>query len=305
MGDGRVGKTSRAGLRRWLPVGGGLRDDDWARRHRLLTLLLASCVAGLTAFGAWRHGLDVTWLVTVALILPCVVAAVLLPPRRLPSIAVAVGFTVACGGFVAMSDGLTEAHFSFFVAVAALALYRDWAPFGVFLVATTLHHAVFGTLASAWTYDHHSAMAHPLFWAVLHGLAVLLAAAFQLVAWGLTEAEEARARDTFEESQAQLGIAFDETPVPMAMLLPDGRIMRTNSAYRAWLGLPAQLPPGFGVADLPMTPVETADVPMFDVLVHSAGPVTLTQRYQRHDDGSLMHVEVHSNGIRDRQAGCG
>src|SRR5690349_9799872 len=133
-------------MRGWLPTGGGLRDEDWARRHRLLTMLLASTVPGLTVFGAARGGLDADWLVTVLLVLPCVVGAVLLPVRRLPSIAVAAGFTIACAGFVAMSDGLTESHFSFFVAVAALALYRDWAPFGAFLVSTTLHHAVFGTL---------------------------------------------------------------------------------------------------------------------------------------------------------------
>ena len=40
----------------WLPTGGGLRDEDWARRHRLLTLLLASIVPALTVFGSARTG---------------------------------------------------------------------------------------------------------------------------------------------------------------------------------------------------------------------------------------------------------
>jgi diguanylate cyclase (GGDEF)-like protein/PAS domain S-box-containing protein len=287
-------------MRGWLPTGGGLRDEDWARRHRLLTMLLASTVPGLTVFGAARGGLDADWLVTVLLVLPCVVGAVLLPARRLPSMSVATGFTVACAGFVAMSDGLTESHFSFFVAVAALALYRDWAPFGAFLVGTTLHHAVFGTLVSEHTYDHRSAELHPFTWALLHGLAVLLAAAFQVVAWGLTEAEERRAEDNLAESRAQLTVAFDETPVPMAMLAPDGQLLRTNSAYRSWLGLPAELPPGFGVADLPMTPVDPAEAGVFEALTQATDPVTFTTAYRRHDDGSVMHVEVHSNGLRDR-----
>ena len=200
----------------WLPTGGGVRDEDWARRHRLLTLLLTSGVFALTAFGAARAGLDTGWLLTVLLMLPCIVGAVVLPGRRLPSISVAVGFTVACAGFVAMCDGLTESHFTFFIAVAALALYRDWAPFGAFLVSTTLHHAVFGTIYGEHTYYHHDAMVHPWIWALLHGLAVLLAAAFQVVAWGLTEAEERRAEDHLAESRAQLSVAFDETPVPMA-----------------------------------------------------------------------------------------
>ena len=83
---------------------------------------------------------------------------------------------------------------------------------------------------------------------------MLLAAAFQVVAWRLTEAEERRAQDNLDESQAQLSIAFDETPVPMAMIAPDGRLLRTNSAYRTWLGLPDELPAGFSVGDLPLDP---------------------------------------------------
>ena len=287
-------------MRGWLPTGGGLRDEDWARRHRLLTLLLASTVPALTVFGVVRHGLDADWLLTVLLVLPCIVGAVVLPARRLPSIFVAVGFTVACAGFVAMSDGLTESHFSFFIAVAALALYRDWAPFGAFLVGTTLHHAVFGTLVSEDTYDHHSAMAHPWIWALLHGLAVLLAATFQVVAWRLTEAEERRAQDNLAESQAQLSMAFDETPVPMAMLAPDGRLLRTNSAYRSWLGLPAELPAGFSERDLPLTPVDPADAALFQRLTQARDAATITAAYRRHDDDSVMYVEIHSNALRDR-----
>jgi diguanylate cyclase (GGDEF)-like protein/PAS domain S-box-containing protein len=284
----------------WLPTGGGVRDEDWARRHRLLTLLLASGVLALTAFGAVRAGLDTDWLLTVLLILPCIVGAAALPGRRLPSISVALGFTVACAGFVAMCDGLTESHFTFFIAVAALALYRDWAPFGAFLVSTTLHHAVFGTIYGEHTYYHHDAIVHPWIWALLHGLAVLLAAAFQVVAWGLTEAEERRAEDHLAESRAQLSAAFDETPVPMAMLAPDGRLLRTNSAFRSWLGLPAGLPPGFSVADLPIVPVDPDHEGVFERLTQATDPVTFTTAYRRLDDDSVMYVEVHSNGLRDR-----
>ncbi|MEU7901481.1 EAL domain-containing protein [Actinoplanes sp. NPDC049118] len=288
-------------MRGWLPAGGGLRDEDWARRHRLLTLLLAVVVIALTAFGYAVNGLDSAWLLTVSLILPCVVGAVLLRPRRLPSIFVATGLTVACAGFVAMSGGLTESHFSFFIAIAALSLYRDWTPFCVFLVGTTLHHAVFGALISDRTYDHHSAMAHPWVWALLHGVAVLAAAAFQVVAWRLTEAEERRAQDSLAASQAQLSVAFDETPVPMAMVAPDGRLLRVNTAFRNWLGLPERLPPGYALGDLPVTPEGHERGALMRELMSAPGATTMvTQAYRRHDDGSLIWVETHSNGLRDR-----
>ncbi|MGX6600544.1 putative bifunctional diguanylate cyclase/phosphodiesterase [Micromonosporaceae bacterium Da 78-11] len=283
-------------MRGWLPTGGGLRDEDWAGRHRLLTLLLAACVAGLTGFGVFQGGLTSSWLITVLLILPCVLAAVLLPPRRLPSVFVALGFAVASAGFVAMNHGLTEAHFSFFIAVAALALYRDWAPFGVFLVVTTVHHAVFGVLVNDRTFDHHEAMTHPWLWAFLHGVAVLITAAFQVIAWRLSEVEERRAQENLDESQAQLNFAFDETPVPMAMLSPEGLVLRTNAAYRGWLGLPDELPPGFALTDLAVTPVTGG---LLDVPTTSPEPMTLTQQYLR-ADGSTMWVEVHSTGLHDR-----
>jgi diguanylate cyclase (GGDEF)-like protein/PAS domain S-box-containing protein len=293
--------TQATTLRGWLPTGGGLRDEDWARRHRLLTMILAACVAGLTGFGTFQDGLDRSWLVTVLLILPCVVAAWTLPYRRLASVCVALGFTVVCGGFVSMAHGLTEAHFSFFIAVAALAIYRDWAPFGMFLIATTLHHAVLGMIISDRTYDHHSAMTHPWLWAVLHGVAVLMAAAFQVVAWRLTEFEEQRAQDNLEDSQAQLSIAFDETPVPTVMIGPDGRLLRTNAAYRAWLGLPDELPAGFSVTDLPITAVGTGLDSVFEKLRDARDPLTLVERYWRHDNGSLMWVETHGTSLYDRQ----
>src|SRR4051794_29675251 len=102
-------------MRVWMPTGGGLRDEDWAGRHRLLTILLGATVVALTVFGALQDGLTLPWLSTVAIVLPCVLGAVRLRGRRLASSAVALGFTAACGGFVAMSHGLTEAHFTFFI----------------------------------------------------------------------------------------------------------------------------------------------------------------------------------------------
>jgi diguanylate cyclase (GGDEF)-like protein/PAS domain S-box-containing protein len=290
--------TRMAAVRDWFPTGGGLRDEDWAGRHRLLTLLLAASVAGLTVTGVLTHGTTSAWLITALLILPCLVAAVLLRPRRLPSMFVALGFAIFCGGFVVMNHGLTEAHFTFFIAVAALALYRDWAPFGMFLLATTLHHAFFGLFAADRTFDHHDAMDHPWKWAFLHALAVLLTAAFQLVGWRLSEAEEKRAQDNLDESQAQFSFAFEETPVPMAMIAPDGRLMRTNAAYRGWLGLPDELPAGFTVSDLPITPVEIDTDDLFERLVKSTNAVTITRQYAR-PDGSTMWIEVHSTGLHD------
>jgi diguanylate cyclase (GGDEF)-like protein/PAS domain S-box-containing protein len=283
----------------WIPTGGGLRDEDWARRHRLLTLLLAACVVGLTLFGFVRQSLDTGWIYGVLLVLPCVVAAARVRRRRLAAVAVALGFVVVCATFVAMCGGVTEAHFTFFIAVAALALYRDWAPFGMFLAATTLDHAILGTLVEDHTFQHHASTLSPLLWAVLHGVAVLFAAGFQLVAWALTEDEERRAQENLDDREAQLSVAFDETPVPMAMLSPEGLLLRTNAAYRAWLRLPDELPPGFSVADLPVTPVGNTMNGLFDNLSHRTD-YNATRQYRRNDTGELIWAEAHSTSLFDK-----
>src|ERR1700754_5149955 len=83
--------TRMTALMALLPTGGGLRDEDWARRHRVRTALAAATIVLLTAYGVFADGLNSTWLLTVFLILPCVIAAARLPGRRLPSASVAVG----------------------------------------------------------------------------------------------------------------------------------------------------------------------------------------------------------------------
>ncbi|MEV4278918.1 putative bifunctional diguanylate cyclase/phosphodiesterase [Actinoplanes xinjiangensis] len=289
-----------ARLRDRLPTGGRLNDEDWAGRHRLLTVLLALCMVFVTVFGVLKGEYATELLITDGLVLPAVVAAALLRHRRARSLAVALGFVAACGGFVALCHGLTEAHFAFFIMIPALALYRDWAPFGGFLVGTTLHHAGFGVVEADHTFGHDSAQQHPLVWALLHGAAVLAAASFQLVAWRFNEIEEQRAEEHLSESQAQLSVAFDETPVPMAMFSPDGRLLRSNGAYRSWLRLPAELPADFSVGDLPLRPMMPDEPRMAEILSRSREPVTVTRQYLRTDTGALMWAQTHATGLYDR-----
>ncbi|MFC4069414.1 putative bifunctional diguanylate cyclase/phosphodiesterase [Actinoplanes subglobosus] len=289
-----------ARLRDRLPTGGRLSDEDWAGRHRLLTVLLAVCMVLLTVFGVLRDAEAGDLLITDGMVLTSLVVATLPRNRRVRSLAVALGYVAASGGFVAICQGLTEAHFAFFILIPALALYRDWAPFGGFLVGTTLHHAGFGVVQADHTFGHDAARQHPMVWALLHGAAVLAAASFQLLAWRFNEIEELRAEEHLSESQAQLSVAFDETPVPMAMFAPNGRLLRTNVAYRDWLRLPAGLPEGFSMADLPLSPINPGEQPITRMLTETREPITVTRQYRRTDDDSLMWVQTHATGLYDR-----
>jgi diguanylate cyclase (GGDEF)-like protein/PAS domain S-box-containing protein len=244
--------------------------------------------------------LDAEWLATVVIVSTCTVGAFFLPPRRLPSSAVALGLTAVCAELVMMFDGLTEAHFAFFVAVGALALYRDWVPFLTFLTATVAHHAVIGTLMSNMTYDHEDARQHPWFWALIHGVAVLMCAGTQVVAWRLSETEEHRAGDDLTQAEAQFSAAFEEAPIAMSMMAPDGRLLRVNPAFTAWVGLPEDLPPGFRGIDLPFRLEPPDQMPMLDRVLADSGITMLREeRTYRHNNGSFMHVDMHASALRD------
>jgi diguanylate cyclase (GGDEF)-like protein len=282
-----------------MPTGGGLRDEEWEGRHRLLTWAMIAAAVALTGIGIIRERLDALWLGTIVLIMFCTLGALFLPPRRWPSSAVALGLTAACADLVMMYDGLIEGHFAFFVAVGALALYRDWVPFLTFLIGTVAHHALAGALMAHLTFNHPAAVQHPLLWAAIHGLAVLMCASTQVVAWRLTEAEERRAAEDLTQAEAQFTAAFEESPIPMTMMAPDGRLLRVNPAFTAWLDLPDVLPPEYSSLDLPVR-LEPADQPMMlgRLLAHGATSLREERTY-RHDNGSLFHVDMHCSALRD------
>ena len=286
-------------LRELMPTGGGLRDEDWNGRHRLLTWTMIGSAILLTGVGIFRNQLDVEWLISVTLIFLCTMGALFLPPRRLPSSAVAIGLTVVCADLVMMYDGLTEAHFSFFIAVGALALYRDWLPFGAFLACTVAHHAVMGALMSHRTYDHEGAYHNPWLWAGVHGVAVLLCAVTQVIGWRLSEVEENRAGADLTQAEAQFSAAFEEAPVAMLMMDADGRLLRWNPAFTQWIGLPEELPAGFTVADLPLRPLVPGLPLVTERLRETSSDVLREERAYRHDNGSLIHMDVHASALRD------
>ncbi len=299
-GHGRPALASlRSQLPGWVPAR-GLRDEDWAGRHRLLSWLLILTAPALTGFGLCDGSLGTAWLLSVSMIGLCSAGAIVLSGRVLPSMCVALGLTAASAGLVAVCHGCLEAHFAFFVAVAALALYRDWAPFGVFLVATVTHHFLFGQIYPQYIFGNPAAVQHPLRWALIHGLAVLASASMQVVGWRLTEREEARADADLSQSRAQFEVSFDETPVPMIMLSPGGRLTRVNSAYRRWLEIPEIPPEGLWLPDLPITPIDPEEVPMMDQLLAGTATEAPIERTYRHDDGRILHVEVHGSPVRDR-----
>lgn len=124
----------------WLPHGALLPDDDWQWRHTAACTVLAAHLpvlllwALLTVPGEIWHAL---------LPLSALLVASRLPggSRGLRSLAGTLGLLMCSALVVHLAEGATEAHFHFFVVVAVIALYQDWALYALALAFVLLHHA--------------------------------------------------------------------------------------------------------------------------------------------------------------------
>ncbi len=180
-------------LVRAFPRGGMLPAANWRRRHLALTLVLLWHAPVLFGYGLAR-GYPVPHAALDA-VLPLGFGLVALSGRvrrSLRAVSVALGLITCSVTLVHLSNGLTEAHFHFFVIVALLTLYQDWRPFLVAVGMVVLEHGVTGVVAPHLVYDHADAWAHPWRWAFIHGGFVLAASAAGVAAWSVSETDHLR-----------------------------------------------------------------------------------------------------------------
>ena len=198
-------------LRRlWLlvPVGGGLSEDVWRKRHRFL-LFLTWFHAGVIALVgpvlgySWDLNLnalfrDGTVLHTFGEGLIVALFAALgiwkRPTRTLRATFVAFGLISSSAILVHLSGGYIEFHFHFFVMLVFLAFYQDWVPFGLAIVYVALHHGVVGVLWPNDVYNHPAAINAPWTWAGIHAFFVLWSSVGSVIAWRFNELATAQTK---------------------------------------------------------------------------------------------------------------
>ncbi|MEV1286897.1 EAL domain-containing protein [Micromonospora sp. NPDC049679] len=170
-------------------------------RHRVILWLIGLHALGLFAFALWRGGgpghaaLDVAPLMVIL-----VVAARRQIGRRLRSVVATLGLVGSSAILVHLADGLTEAHFHFFVMMFVMTFYQDWLTFLVASAFVLIEHAVVGVIASHLVYSHPDAQHQPIKWAAIHATFIGAAAVASLVNWRLTET----ARDAQHRAAAEL-----------------------------------------------------------------------------------------------------
>ncbi len=188
------GKAQRPVLLRavaWLPRGRLLPERIWLHRHRWISrfaLIQALCLAAYPLL--WEHSISGAAFVIAIVATPAVLGMSTQPSRRLRTASVTVSLMFASATLVDLCDGLTEAHFHFFVMVGVVALYQDWTAFGVCIATTVLDHAVMGTVAPHTVFANADQWAHPVRFAIIHGGFVLAASVTHLIAWRANEEQE-------------------------------------------------------------------------------------------------------------------
>jgi diguanylate cyclase (GGDEF)-like protein len=172
----------------YLPKGHSLPEEVWRVRHRTLSYLLRAHVVGLFILGlALGQGPAHSALEAAVVGVFALVGGAVTGQRQVASSVTALGLVVASAVLVHLSGGTIEMHFHFFVMVGILTLYQDWQPFLLAIGFVVVHHGVLGSLTPSAVYNHPAAVAHPLRWAIVHGVFVLAASIASVVAWKLNE----------------------------------------------------------------------------------------------------------------------
>lgn len=222
------GSGMMAWLRRNLPEGRELPEQQWRARHRAVLAIIAVHAVGLAVFGLVRDWSPLLAIGEGALIgLLGLLAAVPTLGRRFRSSVAALALVTSSAVLVQFWGGYIEGHFHFFVVVAIVSLYQDWVPFLLAIVYVALDHGGIGTIAPAWVYRNEDAVAHPWRWALIHAGFVLAECAALLAAWRASE-----------QARAQSELVLASTGEGLLGVSPDGRVAFANPAAAAIVGRP-------------------------------------------------------------------
>jgi len=174
----------------WLPRGATLVEADWRWRHHAVCVVLALHLPVLAVWALLRHGVGGVWPV----LLPAVALGVAQVPgagRAVRSMAASLGLLCTSAVVVWLPDAPTEAHFHYFVTVAVIALYQDWAVYALAIGFVLVQHGLMVAFPGT-----HGGSGH-WGWALLHAAFIVAESAVLVLFWRaheLTREAEERAR---------------------------------------------------------------------------------------------------------------
>ncbi|MEA2331375.1 MAG: hypothetical protein QOH58_1513 [Thermoleophilaceae bacterium] len=239
-----------------------------------MTVLVWSQAAGLVAFGLLSGTAALHSVLEGVPVAACaLLAGSARLPRRLRAVAVAIGLLTASALLVHLMEGRIEAHFHFFVMVTILATYEEWLPYLLGAAYVVLHHGVVGVLAPHSVFNHPEAIGNPWKWAGVHALFIAALGAANIIGWRLNE----DARLKMRRSEKRFRTAFDDAPLGMALVAPDGRFLRVNRRLAEVTGLEGEAMLKLSLGDLAVGGEEWR--------IEGAGGGDQERRFRRPDGG--------------------
>ncbi len=236
--------SAQRGLRRLgsvLPHGKTLPDEQWRARHRALVWLLWAHVVALPVV-ALLYGMSLPRALLDGAIVAVfgVVAELGLGGRRARALVVVFGLLTCSAVLVHITGGLIEAHFHFFVMVAALSLYEDWVPFLVAVAYVLFEHGIMAAFI-----DHDAVFNHPgssWKWAAVHSAFIAALSIACLVNWRASEAQRSAFRslvETLEEGVVMVdrngSLAASNPSAARILGMDPARILGVNGADAGWM----------------------------------------------------------------------
>jgi diguanylate cyclase (GGDEF)-like protein len=171
-----------------LPEGRPIPMDVWTRRHAgIVRLVWLHAVGLLVATVLVNPGHVEGYIGGLLVGLLGLVADRQWLPHRARACMTAIGLLMSSSVLVHLTGGVIEMHFHFFVALAVIAFYQDWAVFLVAIGYVLLEHGFTGVMFPSAVYNHPEAQHHPWVWAVIHAIFVAGASAANLLGWRANE----------------------------------------------------------------------------------------------------------------------
>src|SRR5581483_8274644 len=293
-----------SGLRRRaadvLPKGAPLAEDEWARRHYWILLLLYVHVPALVLFGALNHrSLVHCTMETLPVVICAYVASQRVASRQVRSVLAALGLMLCSAILVHLSGGVTEMHFHFFVMLGVISLYQDWRPFLVAIGFVTLHHGVMGILRPRDVFDHASAWHSPVKWAVIHGGFVLAASAVSVVAWRIIEDDHRRSQEKLAERERRFRALIEHSSDMIALMDATGTLVYSSPSTIKVLGYTPEEAVGRPATDFDHPDDADRARPVLERVLSRPGSSGEMDLRLRHKDGGYRWVHMVITNLLD------
>ncbi|GAA3387237.1 putative bifunctional diguanylate cyclase/phosphodiesterase [Cryptosporangium minutisporangium] len=188
-----------------LPRGRPPGDPTWASRHRTILLVLVGHVIVLPIYGLAQGISPGRCLLSVApLALQAAIASSDHLGQRVRAGAATLGVMASSAVVVSFANGMTEAHFHFFVMLFVITLYQDWLTFLLAIAFVAFEHAIVGVFAPSDVYGHSAAAHDPVKYALIHAAYVTGAAIAAVANWRLTDRAESATRQLTEQLEYEV-----------------------------------------------------------------------------------------------------